>query len=253
LAQAAFPGSGVKAMTLNGARILIIGGASGIGFAVARAALAEGAEIIIASTNAAKLTEASTRLGGVKSFILDITDEAAVATCFAAPVEYDHIVTTAGDWGKARRAAFSDMDMDSARALFGVRFWGVANLAKHGAKRVAQSGSITLTGGMSAFRPQKGSVMATAMAGAIEHLTYGLAVELAPIRVNAVFPGGVATEIFHTLPEAIRTAEEMRFGRQPLPRIGEPEEVAEAYLYTMKCSYATGQIIKVEGGGELGG
>jgi NAD(P)-dependent dehydrogenase (short-subunit alcohol dehydrogenase family) len=106
---------------------------------------------------------------------------------------------------------------------------------------------------MSAFRPQKGSVMATAMAGSVAHLVYGLAVELAPLRVNAVFPGGVATEIFLGLPETMREAEEARFARQPLPRIGQPDEVAEAYLYLMKCGYVTGQILQVEGGGLLGG
>ncbi|RYE53250.1 MAG: SDR family oxidoreductase, partial [Hyphomicrobiales bacterium] len=124
--------------------------------------------------------------------------------------------------------------------------------AKHGASRVSAGGSITLTSGMSAFRPQEGSVMATAMGGSVEHLTYGLAVELAPIRVNAVFPGGVATEIFTRLPDAMRATEEARFAKQLLPRIGQPDEVAQAYLYLMKCSYTTGQIIKVDGGSELG-
>ena len=93
--------------------------------------------------------------------------------------------------------------------------------------------------------------MATAMAGSVEHLVYGLAVELAPIRVNGVFPGGVATEIFHGLPEAIRNAEEARFLGQPLPRIGQPAEVAQAYLYLMKCGYTTGQVLQVDGGGML--
>ena len=94
-------------------------------------------------------------------------------------------------------------------------------------------------------------VIATAMAGCVEHLMYGLAVEFAPIRVNAVFPGGVATEIFQGLPEAMRKAEEARFEAQPIPRIARPEEVAEAYLYLMRCGYTTGQAIKVDGGGEL--
>lgn len=104
---------------------------------------------------------------------------------------------------------------------------------------------------MSAYRPQKGTVMATAMAGSIAHLTIALAVELAPVRVNAVFPGGVATEIFAGLPDAMRKTEEARFASQPLPRIGEPDEVAQAYLYLMKGSYTTGQILKVDGGGAL--
>ena len=242
-------------MKLDGARILVVGGGSGIGFAVARACLAEGASITIASTNAAKLASAAERLGaGVETALLDLTDEPAVAGYFQNSGMFDHIASTAGDWGKARRGPFAEMDMDDARALFGVRFWGSAILAKHGVKRVARGGSITLTAGTSAYKPQKGSVMATAMAGSVEHLTWGLAVEFAPdVRVNAVFPGGVATEIFKGLPEAMRKAEEARFERQPIPRIGEPDEVAEAYLYLMKAGYTTGQVLVTDGGGTLAG
>lgn len=240
-------------MTLQGARILVVGGGSGIGFAVAQAAKAEGAALTIASTNAEKLETAAERLGGAETAVLDITNEQAVADYFASSGAFDHIVTTAGDWGKARRGPFVAMDLADAEALFRVRFWGAAILAKHGAKTIPAGGSITLTSGMSAFRPQKGSVMATAMAGSIAHLTYGLAAELAPVRINAVLPGGVATEIFRGLPEAMRKAEEARFERQPLPRIGEPDEVAEAYLYVMKAGYTTGQILQVDGGGALSG
>ncbi len=71
--------------------------------------------------------------------------------------------------------------------------------------------------------------------------------------MNAVFPGGVATEIFASLPEDMRKTEEARFESQPIPRISRPEEVAEAYLYAMKAAYTTGQVIKVDGGGELTG
>lgn len=240
-------------MSLDRARILVVGGGSGIGFAVAEAAKAEGAQIAIASTNADKLAAAAARLGGAEWTVLDITDESAVQAFFRSAAEFDHVVTTAGDWGNARRGPFVSMDMAEAEALLRVRFWGAAILAKHAAWHLDDGGSITLTSGMSAFRPQKGSVMATAMAGSIEHLTYGLAVELAPIRVNAVFPGGVATEIFAGLPEEMRKVEEARFDNQPLPRISRPEEVAEAYLYAMKASYTTGQVIKVDGGGELAG
>ena len=241
-------------MSLRDSRILVVGGGSGIGFAAAQAAKAEGAKVTLASTSAEKLAGASDRLGGVETVVLDITDEAAVADYFARSGMFDHIASTAGDWGKARRGPFAEMQMADAEALLRVRFWGSAILAKHGAARVSKGGSITLTAGTSAYKPQKGSVMATAMAGAVEHLTWGLAVEFAPdVRVNAVFPGGVATEIFKGLPEAMRTAEEARFTRQPLPRIGEPGEVAEAYLYLMKAGYTTGQVLVVDGGGLLGG
>jgi NAD(P)-dependent dehydrogenase (short-subunit alcohol dehydrogenase family) len=156
---------------LAGARILVVGGGSGIGFAVASAAQTEGAVVTIASTDPDKLRAAAQRLDGIETATLDITDETAVANFFAASGEFDHLATTAGDWGKARRGPFAELDMADAEALFRVRFWGAAILAKHAAGRIRTGGSITLTGGMSAYRPQKGSVMATAMAGSVAHLT----------------------------------------------------------------------------------
>lgn len=240
-------------MGLQGARILVVGGGSGIGLAVARAALAEGAVLTIASTNRDKLAAAAQQLGGIATTRLDIADEAAVAAYFAGSGSFDHIVSTAGDWGESGRGLIAEMDLHEAEELFRVRFWGAAILAKHGAARLAAGGSLTLTAGMSAWRPAKGSVMATAMCGAVGHLTLGLAKELAPLRVNAVFPGGVATEVYRALPEAVRAAWEGRFTSQPLPRIGEPDEVAEAYLYLMKAGYTTGQILQVDGGSMLAG
>lgn len=90
------------------------------------------------------------------------------------------------------------------------------------------------------------------MAGSVEHLTLGLAVELAPIRVNAVCPGAISTEVWERFPEHLREAEFVRIRRQLLPRIGEAEEAAEAYLYLMRGGYTTGQVIFVEGGSALG-
>jgi NAD(P)-dependent dehydrogenase (short-subunit alcohol dehydrogenase family) len=240
-------------MALQGARILAVGGGSGIGFAVAQAALAEGAEVTIASTNADKLAAASQRLGNAATAVLDITDEEAVAAFFAGSGPYDHIVSTAGDWGEGGRGPFTELDMHAAEALFRVRLWGSAILAKNAAAQITPGGSLTFTGGMSAWRPAKGSVMATAMAGSLAHLTIGLAKELAPLRVNAVFPGGVATEVYQVLSDSTKAAWQARFASFPLPRIGEPGEVAEAYLYLMKAGYTTGQILQVDGGSMLAG
>jgi NAD(P)-dependent dehydrogenase (short-subunit alcohol dehydrogenase family) len=240
-------------MALQGAKILVVGGGSGIGHAVAQAALAEGAQVTIASTNADKLAAASQRLGGAPTALLDITDEAALASYFASSGMFGHIVSTAGDWGEGGRGPFTELDMKASEDLFRVRLWGSAILAKHGAARIAAGGSLTFTGGMSAWRPAKGSVMATAMAGSLAHLTLGLAKELAPLRVNAVFPGGVATEVYQVLSDSTKAAWQARFGAQPIPRIGEPGEVAEAYLYLMKAGYTTGQILQVDGGSMLGG
>ena len=208
-------------MSLREKQVLVVGGGSGIGFAVAKAAMAEGAKVTIASTGRERLEAAAKRLGDSAHCVLDITDEVAVSKFFANEKIWDHIVTTAGDWGSARRGALAQIVIDEAKAFFEVRVWGTAILAKHGAPRIAAGGSLTLTSGMSAFQPQKGSVVATAMAGCVEHLMYGLAAECAPRRVNAVFPGGVATEVFQGLPEEMRKTEEARFEHQLIPRISD--------------------------------
>jgi NAD(P)-dependent dehydrogenase (short-subunit alcohol dehydrogenase family) len=240
-------------MDLKSQRVLVIGGTSGIGFAVARAALEAGADVTIASSNVDRVDDALVRLGGGEGVQLDVTDEAAVAAFFAASGPIDHIVFTAADWAQVDHKPFAELDLGAETTLFGVRFWGALAVAKHGAKCVVPGGSITLTNGMAAHRPQKGLAVATAMAGAVEHLVMGLAVELAPVRVNGVCPGAIRTEAWDELPEAFRKFQEERLAGQLIPRVGELQEAAEAYLYLMRGTYTTGQTLRVEGGWSLSG
>lgn len=242
-------------MSLKDKRVLVIGGGSGIGYAVAEGAVREGAQVTVASSNAQRIDAAATRLGaGAEGLPLDVTDEAAVAAFFAANSSFDHIAFTAGDWGGLRNAVLADLDLEKAAAVFRVRFWGALSVAKHGARTLAAGGSLTLTDGMIAQRPRKGSFMSTAMAGGIEHLTRGLAVDLAPLRVNCVCPAMIRTEVWDTMLPAEGREEAMArmTARQLIPRIGEPSETAEAYLYLMKAGYTTGQVLYVEGGSSLG-
>jgi NAD(P)-dependent dehydrogenase (short-subunit alcohol dehydrogenase family) len=239
-------------MSLKNKRVLIIGGGSGIGFAVAEAASAAGARVVVASSDADKVKAAAARLGNsAEAAKLDVTQEPEVAAFFTKSA-YDHIAFTAGDWGGPRRGPLAELDLDQAAALFKVRFWGAVAVAKHGAKTLPPGGSLTFTDGMIAHRPQKGSAISTAMTGAVEHLTRALAVELAPVRINAVCPGLIRTGIWSRIPEDRREAElQQMTSRQPLPRVGEPSEVAEAYLYLMRGGYTTGQVLYVEGGRAL--
>jgi NAD(P)-dependent dehydrogenase (short-subunit alcohol dehydrogenase family) len=240
-------------MSLEDKRILVIGGGSGIGFAVAEAAIKAGAQVVVASTNADRTKAAATRLGNrASSAALDITNEDQVAKFFAGSGQFDHIVTTAGDWGGPRRAPLAELDLEQAAAQFKVRFWGAVTIAKHSAKTLSPNGSLTFTDGMIAHRPQKASAISTAMCGAIEHLTRALAVELAPLRVNSVCPGLIRTGIWDRIPEDRRDTQLAEMTkRQPLPRVGEPSEAAEAYLYLMRAGYTTGQVLYVEGGSAL--
>ncbi|WP_293907889.1 SDR family oxidoreductase [Phenylobacterium sp.] len=242
-------------MALAGKRVLVIGGGSGIGFAVAQAVLAAGAQVMVASSNLDRTQAAATRLGpGASAARVDVTDEAAVEAFFTDVGGFDHIAVTAGDWDGPRRGPLAELDLTAAESLFRVRFWGAVAVAKHGAPRLPAGGSLTLTDGMIAHRPSKGSAISTAMAGAVEHVTRALAVELAPVRVNCVCPGLIRTGVWDRILADRREAQFAEMTkRQLVPRIGEPQEAAEAYLYLMRGGYTTGQVLRVDGGSELGG
>jgi NAD(P)-dependent dehydrogenase (short-subunit alcohol dehydrogenase family) len=236
-----------SAASLEGKTVVVIGGASGVGFAVAQGARDGGARVVIASSQAANVEAAVARLGaGVSGDVVDVGDEASVAAFFEKLGPFDHLAFTAGDWGGSFIDPARNVDIAAAQAGMKVRFWGALAAVKYGCRTIAQDGSITLTGGMLAHRPMKGAPVVTAVAGAIEYLTLGLAVDLAPVRVNAVCLGFVLTE--HT---KAMGAEALKIftARQPLPRGGDPAEAAEAYLYAMRAGYTTGQVLRVDGGG----
>src|SRR6476661_2078187 len=108
-------------MTLDGKRVLVIGGGSGIGYAVAEGALREGAQVTIASSNAQRIAAAAAKLGNAaQGRQLDV----AVAAFFAADGAFDHIAFTAGDWGGPRNTALADLDLAQATNVFRVRFLG---------------------------------------------------------------------------------------------------------------------------------
>ena len=236
-------------MSLKDKRIVIIGGSSGIGLAVAEGALREGARVTVSSSQQATVDKGLSKLKGAEGAVADVKDEDQLAKLFARVGNFDHLVYTAGDWGGPRRGPLESIDLKEAAAIFTVRFWGALAAVKQAKKHLAANGSITLTDGMIAHRPTKGSVVATGMAGGIEHMTRALAVELAPLRVNAVCPGAIRTEIWNAIPEAQREERIREMGaRVPLKRIGEPDEVAQAYLYLMRGGYTTGQVLYVDGG-----
>lgn len=237
--------------TLRNQRVLVIGGTSGIGYAIAHGALAEGADVVVGSSSAARVADAVARLGGTTTgAVVDVRDEASVAGFFDQVGAFDHLAFTAGDWGPNRGGGTLDrMDLAGANPTFQVRFWGALMAIRHAQPHLSPEGSITLTNGMIAHRPRKEAALSSAMAGAIEHLTRALAVDLAPLRVNAVCPGYVLTEVWNSIPEDRREAQLQRMtARQPLPRAGDPDEVAQAYLYLMRGGFTTGQVLIVDGG-----
>jgi NAD(P)-dependent dehydrogenase (short-subunit alcohol dehydrogenase family) len=117
---------------------------------------------------------------------------------------------------------------------------------------IRAGGSITLTTGIAKDRPRAGWVVAAAICGATDAVARALAVELAPVRVNIVSPGVVRTPLWNPMDAADRDGMYSSIGAAlPVGRIGEAEDVAQAYLYLMQEGYSTGQTVTVDGGSVL--
>jgi NAD(P)-dependent dehydrogenase (short-subunit alcohol dehydrogenase family) len=225
----------------------VIGGSSGIGFGIAQGAAAEGAKVMIASRNAEKAAQKAKSIGAT-SAVLDVSEEANIAAFFKAHTGFDHIAFTAGDTDGLSPGMLGALDLKLAASRFNTRFWGAVAVAKHGAIHLPPGGSFTITNGMLAHRPIKGMPIVTASAMAAEGLTRGLAVDLAPVRVNCVCPGLIETELFARYGEARNEMLKAMSQKQLIPRPGTPAEAAEAYLTCMRNTFMTGQVLKIEGG-----
>jgi NAD(P)-dependent dehydrogenase (short-subunit alcohol dehydrogenase family) len=238
-------------MDLSGKRVVILGGTSGIGFATAQAARREGAAVLVASSRQARVDRALAALGdGAEGRVVDLSDEAQLRDLFAQIGAFDHLVYTAGE--TLHLEPLAAMQIERARGFVDVRFWGAFMAAKYGSPQIRPGGSITLTNGIAGLRPRKGWALAASLCGAMEALTRALAVELAPIRVNAVCPGLVKTERWGDMADADRAAMYQEVGqRLPVGRVGEPDDLAQTYLYLMREGFSTGQVIVVDGGAVL--
>ncbi|HSI39138.1 MAG TPA: SDR family oxidoreductase [Xanthobacteraceae bacterium] len=233
-------------------RVVIVGGTSGIGLAVAAAVARGGGVPLVVSSTSARVEAALDRLpAGAEGFVLDVQDEAAVEALFERIGSFDHLAYTAGE--SLKLGPVADLPLDDARAFFEVRYWGAVAVAKHGARYIRPSGSITFSSGIASARPpQAGWTLGASICAAMEGLTRALAIELAPIRVNIVSPGFVRTPLWDGIPEADREAMYAAAGaRLPVGRVGLPEDLAEAYLFLLRQPFATGQTIVVDGGGML--
>ena len=238
-------------MSLEGKRIVILGGSSGLGLAAARAAAAKGASIVIASSRKARVDEALAMLPADSAgHVLDLADEQNVKELFAKLGRFDHLMFTAGE--ALQLGPLSETDMAAARRFFDLRFWGAYMAAKYGSASIRPGGSIIFTSGTAGVRPRSGWSLGASVCAAMEGLTRALAIELAPIRVNIVAPGMVKTPLWQNIPQDQRANMYRQAGeRLPVGHVGEAEEVAKAYLYLMLQTYITGQVLNVDGGGTL--
>lgn len=242
----------------DAARVLVVGGSSGIGLAAARAFAARGAQVTIASRHQARLDAALSSLSSlgaadagagarVAGQVLDVTDDAAVAAFFAQAEPWDHVVISAAQTatGPVRQLPLAD-----AYAALDSKFWGAYRVAR--AVPIRARGSLTLVSGYLGIRPSKASVLQGAINAALDALGRGLALELSPVRVNTVSPGLIATPLWDKLDPAARQAMyDGAAARLPAQCLGQPEDVANAILYLAGTPYVTGSTVLVDGGGAI--
>src|SRR5262249_53476881 len=215
-------------MRFKDKHIVILGGTSGIGLAVARGALDEGASVTVASNHRRRIDTARADLQSPVAAPatvdnVDVTNEAALESFLERVGPFDHLVFTAGD--DLPLGPLDSKDLQQARARFEVRYWGTLAAAKYGRRAIRAGGSMVFTSGFSARRPRRGWTLQASIQSAIEGLTRALAVEFAPIRVNAVSPGPARTPRWDAWLESARQEfydrEEQRL---PVRHVGEAAE-----------------------------
>jgi len=232
-------------------RIVILGGTSGIGLAIAQRAAAEGATVIVASSRTERIDAALERLpASAEGYTVDVRREKDVRDLFSRLGTFDHLAFTAGE--TLQIGPIADTDLEGARRALDVRLWGAYAAAKHAVERLRPGGSIVLSSGIAAARPEPNWTVASSICGALDALTRALAVELAPIRVNAVAPGVVRSDLWREMSEQDRSAMYDSLSHAlPVGRVGEVGDVAETFLYLMRSAYSSGTVVTVDGGSVL--
>lgn len=234
--------------SLTGKKVILLGGSSGIGLATAKAASAEGAQVIIVSGNQQRINQALTELpAGSLGYATDLGKEENIKNLFSELGAFDHLVFTAGE--NLTLNTISETELEKARTFFNLRYWGAFAAIKYGAPFIKPGGSISLTSGTANARPGSGWSVASSICGAVEGLVRAMAVELAPVRVNSVVPGVIQTNLWNGMSEESRIGlfkamEETLL----LKRAGQAEDVALAFVYLMKQQFGTGQNIMIDGG-----
>lgn len=238
-------------MTMNGQRIVIIGGTSGIGLATAHLLAQAGAQVIIAGRDQKKIDRALATLeGAVSAEVVDATSREEISSLFRRVGSFDHLVLTlAGNEGAGE---FRTLDFEMLRRVFEAKFWPQFIAAQTSLDFLRKDGSLTFVSAVTAHTAYPGAAGLGAVNGALEAMVPSLARELQPLRVNAVSPGLIATPWWDFLPDEARAGFfAQNAAATPLERVGQPEDVASVIAMFISNTFLTGTIIDCAGGAHL--
>jgi len=248
---------------LHGSRILIIGGSSGIGFAVAEAFLEQGAYVTISSSQQSRIDSAIESLlkdypskkSHLQGFACDLSDpsslESNIETLFSKAGKLDHVIHTAGD--ALSTLPIAEASFDKIQQAGMVRFFAPLLIAKHAANVLPKTyeSSITITTGSVSERPMPNWSIINSYATGIHGMVRGLALDLAPIRVNGVSPGAVETPLWKMDEAAMQKMKESYAEKTTTGRMGQASDVAESYVYAVRDYNTSGTMIRTDGGGMM--
>ncbi|WP_035792184.1 SDR family oxidoreductase [Kitasatospora mediocidica] len=234
---------------LSNTRVVVVGGSSGIGRAVARQAAAAGARVVVGSRSEEKLADTAKEIDGITTGVIDVTDEESVRAFFADLDTIDHLVLCPGDMATG---SVYEVTLEAVRRSFDTKIVGPLLCVRHAGRRIAPTGSIVLLAGSGGFKPYP-DLSATAAANTgIGGLGRSLAVELAPIRVNVVVAGLVDTPLWDFVPAEARAGLFAQTAAStPVGRIGQPDDVAHTVLQLLENTFTTGALSFVDGGSTL--
>ena len=243
---------------MTGKRAVVTGGGSGIGRAACRRFAQEGAAVAVLDIDGESAQETAKEIDGV-ALTVDVTDaEALRAAVDSAAGRLGGISVLVNNAGGSTMSGLADWDPDEWDRIVRLNLTGVFNGMRAGVPHLlaGSGGAVVNTSSISATRPSAGETPYSAAKAAVIALTSSAALEYGPvIRVNAVAPGMIRTNLTRPLLEIVPNADE-HYGRMtPAARVGEPEDVADVMVFL--CSdlsrFVTGQTIVVDGGMTLHG
>ncbi|MEU7143824.1 SDR family oxidoreductase [Nocardia sp. NPDC046473] len=232
---------------LRGRTVVLIGGGSGIGLRVAHRVVTAGGRVVLGGRTAARLAGAAAELGDAASWrTVDTRDSASLADFFDGIERVDHLFTTAASY---QVGPMRELSAAEAASPFESKFWGQYHAVRSAAPKLAADGSVVLMSGAASARPAGLAPAYIACNAAIEGLGRGLAVELAPVRVNVVSPGTVDGHLWANRPDTARAAAFEQYRRETL--LGRPateDEIAHAVVYLFTSTFTTGSTLYPDGG-----
>lgn len=235
-------------MDLHDQRVAIIGGTSGIGLATARLAATAGASVVVAGRQRARVDDAVAWVGvAAEGAVVDATSADDLVAFFGRVGPLDHLVLaqSGGEGG----GAFRTLDLGALRHAFDAKFWSQVMAARLGLPALRPDGSLTFVTAISARAALPDTAGLAAINGALEAMVAPLALELRPLRVNAVSPGVIATPYWDGLPTMQRAALFDQAARTaPVGRVGQPEDIAQVIILLLGNGFMTGSVLACDGG-----